>query len=173
MRVWYIDATLKIKDVHRQGFGQIVKEPLLGFQKSSQRLLGGGSITLHTCKVKGCVHAVQVEGCDNRLSGQPDKDHEDVQLVQHQLGNDLSAVVGGNVLSSPVSSVAGVVEPHEFVETVAPPGGQVKSNVEGALSLWDWVPPTERITLNLFLQKRDTVNKVRGKKNSCSFFPLY
>lgn len=111
--------------------------------------------------MKGCVHAVQVEGCDNRLSSQPVKDHKRVQLVQHQQpGTDLFALVSGNDFGSPVSRVAGVVKPHQFVETVAPPSGQVKSNVEGALELWEWVPPTERVTLNLGL-KQDTVNKLR------------
>lgn len=67
--------------------------------------------------------------------------------------------------------MAGVVEPHQFVETVAPPSGQVKSNVEGALVLWERVPPTERITLNLglFIPKRDTVNK-KVKETSRFFF---
>lgn len=112
--------------------------------------------------MKRCVHAVQVEGCDNCLSSQPDKEHKDKQLIEHQQETHFSALVGARVFSSPVSNVAGVVEPHEFIETVAPPGGQVKSNVEGALRLWLRVPPpAERITLNLglFLQKRDKVNK--------------
>lgn len=105
-------------------------------------MLRGGSITLHTCKVKGCVHAVQFEGRDDRLSSQPDKDHKDVELVQRQQGT----VNTCGVFSLPVSSVARVVEPHEFIETVAAPGGQVKSNVEGALKLRELVPPAERIT---------------------------
>lgn len=136
---------------------QIVKNLLLGFHTSSQRLLRGGSVTLHTCKVKRCVHAVQVKRCDNRLSSQPAKDHKELELIQHQLETHFSALGGARAFSSPVSNVAGVVEPHKFIETVAPPHGQVKSNVEGALSLWGWVTPAERITLNLslLLQKRD------------------
>lgn len=120
--------------------------------------------------MKRCVHAVQVEGCDNCLSSQPDKEHKDKQLIGHQQEPHFSALVGARVFSSPVSNVAGVVEPHEFIETVAPPGGQVKSNVEGALRLWLRVPPpAERITLNLglFLQKRDKVNKWSDTETSC------
>lgn len=47
--------------------------------------------------------------------------------------------------------MAGVVDPHEFIETAAPPSGQLQSNMEGLLRLRLWVPPEEPVTLNLHL----------------------
>lgn len=50
-----------------------------------------------------------------------------------------------------VGQVAGVVDPHQFIETAAPPSGQLQSYMEGVLSLWLLVPPEESVTLNLHL----------------------
>lgn len=82
-------------------------------------LLGESRVTLDTCKEERCVHPVQVKGCDNGFPGQL------------------------------VSDVAGVVVPHQLIETLTPPRGQMQSHVEGVLSLRCWVPPAEPIPLNL------------------------
>lgn len=62
---------------------------------------------------------------------------------------------------SPVSDVARVVDPHKFIETVAPPSGQLQPNMEAVLSFRMWVPPAEPIAwkLGLFLTKNDKERK--------------
>lgn len=44
-----------------------------------------------------------------------------------------------------------MVDPHQFIETAAPPSGQLQADMEGVLSLWLLVPPEESVTLNLDL----------------------
>lgn len=50
-----------------------------------------------------------------------------------------------------VGEVAGVVDPHQFIETAAPPSGQLQSHMEGVFSLRLRVPPEKPVTLNLHL----------------------
>lgn len=46
--------------------------------------------------------------------------------------------------------MAGVVDPDEFIETAAPPSGQLQSHMKGLFRLRLWVPG-EPVTLNLHL----------------------
>lgn len=61
----------------------------------------------------------------------------------------LSSAIGAGVLL--VGEVAGVVDPHEFIETAAPPSGQLHSHVKRLFRLGLRVPPEESVTLDLHL----------------------
>lgn len=75
-----------------------------------------------------------------------------INIIIRQAGEYfLCCAAAGVVL---VGEVAGVVDPHQFIETAAPPGGQLQSHVEGVFSLRLLVPPEESVTLNLDLLLR-------------------
>lgn len=61
--------------------------------------------------------------------------------------------------------MAGVVDPHEFIETLTPPSGQMQPHVEAVFSIRMWVPPAEPITLKLglFLLINNKVYKLSRK----------
>lgn len=68
-----------------------------------------------------------------------------------------------------VRDVAGVVDPHQLIETLTPPRGQMQSYVEGVLSLGSWVPPAEPIPLNLgrFLSMHNAIYTLSHKLAGC------
>lgn len=49
----------------------------------------------------------------------------------------------------PVGDVAGMVDPHQLVEALPPPRGQLQSYMEGTLCFGGWVPPAEPAPLVL------------------------
>lgn len=57
--------------------------------------------------------------------------------------DDLSQQVLGDRTDVPVCDVAGVMDPHQLVEALAPPGGKLQPHMEGAFSLGSWVLPAE------------------------------
>lgn len=66
----------------------------------------------------------------------------------------------------PVSDVAGVVDPQEFIKTLTPPSGQMQPHVEAVFSILMWVPPAEPMTLKLglFLSINNKVYKLSLKR---------
>lgn len=114
---------------------------------SLERFLRESGVTLHPCKVEGPVHPIQVKFWNNCFATHPKK----VLILGLRQGKSIcwcSAIVACVL---PVSEVAGVVDPHEFIETAAPPSGQLQSHMEGLLRLGLTVPPEEPVTLNLRL----------------------
>lgn len=106
---------------------KIVKEFCGIMQRSLdrlQRLLRESSVTLHSCKVEGRVHPVQVKLCDNCFPGQPKNIIINVITVVIIITyRKKSNLLCGYQCDLLVSDLAGVMHPHEFIEPLAPPTG--------------------------------------------------
>lgn len=175
MRVRYIDTILKVEVIQLQHKSNRlrsmhpveVRDIFCGIECKSpgclERLLGESSVTLHTCKVEGRVHPIQVKCCDNCLPSHP---KNRMYIIYEYMGTLFLYSTTAGTGPLPVSDVAGVVDPHEFIKTLTPPSGQVQPHVEAVFSILMWVPPAEPITLKLglFLTINHKVYKLSLKR---------